>query len=127
MDNCTARSNLNCNYNFIKNIVYYNCKILSQSLPLTWGTGPRSLRHFLLIFTSREARGKDKPKMPHLFAEVLVAVPAPCITTHCITHIVSQRIVSHALYHTHCITRIVSHTHCITTHCITNIKIVIQF
>ena len=63
MDNYTARSNLNCNYNFIKNIVYYNCKILSQSLPLTWGTGPRSLGHFLLIFTSREARGKENASL----------------------------------------------------------------
>ena len=39
-----------------------------QSLPLTWGTGPRWLRHLLLIFNLRFARVKNKPKVPHLFA-----------------------------------------------------------
>ena len=46
----------------------YKVTSLQESLTLTWGTGPRCLWHFLLIFTSREARGKNKPKMPHLFA-----------------------------------------------------------
>ena len=39
-----------------------------QSLLLTWGTGPRWLRHLLLIFNFRFARVKNKPKVPHLFA-----------------------------------------------------------
>ena len=39
-----------------------------QSLPLTWGPSPRWLRLLMLIFTSRFARSKNKPKIPQLFA-----------------------------------------------------------